>query len=146
MEQIQKKKKRKTLLIRALNPLEKDIDDSLSNFEKKLIKIFKYHIGKDNAISQRELFEKITGKEPDSIDVFKRAYLWNFIKATLSRLRSSEVLFVVSDSHNFYVLSNMEEYKTFERKVDNLIEGLKDTKNKARRWVEEGKYRYMQDY
>lgn len=129
------KRKKKQLLIKTLNPNEKEIRHSIVDIEKTLIKIFKNHIGKENAISSVELFDKVYNIEAQSINVFERAYLWNVLKAILMRLRSTEVLFVVNNSFDFYVLKTNDELKEYEGKVDRLIAGLNDIKAKARKWV-----------
>lgn len=123
------------LMIRSQNPKEIDIKNNQIELERKVRKIFKYHIGKANAITAYDLFNEVFGVKPDTISVFERSYLWNVLKVILSRLRSSSVLFIVNNNFDFYVLQTEQEYKDYESKLDRLISGLFESKKKAKLWV-----------
>ena len=125
----------KRLLIREMNPLEKDIRHNIQYIENKIISIFKYRVGKENSISSYEIFNQVFGIEPYRLTVFERAYLWNVVKSILTKLRSSMVLFVVNNGTDFYVLKTKDEYKIYESKVNNMIDSLNETKRRARKWV-----------
>lgn len=141
-----RKKSSKQLLIRMLNPLETDIHKSLYEIEEKLRKIFKYHIGKENAISAYDLFFQVWGKRPDSLNVFEKAYLWNTIRNILNKLRSVSELFVVNNGYEYYVLKTMNEYEEYAAKVDRLITGLKESKGRALSWVKRRVYNTRRPY
>lgn len=134
-------RKRRQLMIRLQNPDEEEIHRNVDEIESRIQSIFQNHIGSENAISSIELFKKVMKIDPEEITVFERAYLWNLIKAILSRLRGAEVLFVVNDNFNYYVLQTSEELSMFNTRVDNHIRGLKLLKKKAKDWVRKKSWR-----
>ena len=75
-----RKKKRKQLLIRLANPQESEIHRDINEIVKKIFEIFRYHIGKANAINSYDLFKEILSVEPEEVELFQRSYLWNVIK------------------------------------------------------------------
>ena len=97
IEQIifKKKKKKNALLLRIANPDEDTIHQDLNEVVKRLFKIFKYHIGKENSISAYDLFVQVFNIDPNSIDVFTRNYMWNVLTSIIKKLRSNEELFFI---------------------------------------------------
>lgn len=140
-EQLQKKRKRRQLLLRISNPNEKEIHRDIDALTNKLFKIFKYHIGKANAINSYDLFKEIFNCNPFDIDVYQREYLWNVVKNILMKLRSQGTLFIVSISQMHYVLQTKEEATEFKNRIDRMVKALNDVKDKADRWVEHENWR-----
>jgi hypothetical protein len=136
-----RKKKRKQLLIRLNNPQENEIHRDINEIIKKIFEIFRYHIGKANAINSYDLFKEIFSVEPEEVDLFQRSYLWNIIKMLLAKMRTNGELFTVNNGLNYYVLQTHEEAKKFKTKCNALIKAFKGMKKKADRWVYEEKWR-----
>ena len=141
-KQIMKKKLNQKLLLFDYNQLTREeILATLKEITVNLQKHFKRHIGFDNGTSPYEIFEAATGLDPNKLSIYKKDYWWNIIKKILSVQRSSEELFVVHRGHVWFVLQNVEECKQYESQINRTIEGLKDSKIKARHWVKENKWR-----
>lgn len=136
-----KKKKRKQLLIRLSNPQESEIHRDINEIVKRIFEIFRYHIGKANAINSYDLFKEIFSVEPEEVDLFQRSYLWNIIKMLLTKMRANGELFIVSTSQAYYVLQTHEEAKYFKKRCDTLIKAFKEVKKKADKWVTDEKWR-----
>lgn len=138
---LNRKRKKKHLLIRLQNPNEEEIHQDIDKIETAIFKVFSTHIGKENAITSYDLFKEIYKVYPEEVDVFQRAYLWEIIKNFLMKYRSMESLFVVNNGYSFYVLKTREEASVFKGKADRMIDGLQKQKIKADRWVTEEKWR-----
>lgn len=132
--------KKNRLLVKINNPDEKNLKRTLSELEKRIISIFRSHIGKANSISASDLFTIAIGEDPLKMDVFQRSYLWNVIKGIIHKLKMYEILFIVNDGINFYVLQTMEEFKVYEQRLDRMIESIKESKRRAYNWVKYKKY------
>jgi hypothetical protein len=136
-------KKRKSLLLCIQNPRESDINRNLQIIEKRIFNIMSKHIGIENSISSYELFEKVMNTNAEQLNVFERAYLWNVIRAIMSRLRGQEILFVVNSGSNYYILQSKEELKRYHKRVDTSINTLNELKKKASRWVKAQSWRNL---
>ena len=136
-----KKRKFGKLLLIDISCLSNDeVLKTKSEIIKRIIYIMKNHIGKENAISQYELFYKVFNIDPYSLDIYKREYYWNVISKRLSELRSSNVLFVINKSHILYVLKHENELKEYKERIDATISALEKSKEFAKEWVREKKW------
>lgn len=144
-EQIVKKKKRKyeeKLLLLDYNCLSKDeAIDTVAEIRKKLLKIFRSHIGKENSITPYQLFIEIFSRSPYEMDVFMRNYWWNIIKTILSNMRTEGTLFVVNQGRRLFVLQTIEESTAYKKGIDRHIEALNKTKIRADEWVNGQKWK-----
>ena len=138
-----KQRKRRRLNLEINNPDEKNMPQDAEEINKRIFKVFKHHIGKGNSITAYDLFTKIFGVAPEHVDVFKREYLWRVLKQILTNLRSNELLFVVNNNHDYYVLQSENELIMFKDKMDRVIDALHKTKNKADSWVKNKKWRTL---
>lgn len=134
------KKKKRRLLLHIANVDEEDIKQTVDAIVKKIFKVFKYCVGKDNGIEVRELFRRIYDVDPDEIDVFKRGYYWNVLKHLLTKLRSEESLFVVNEGTIYYVLHDEKELETFQKRLNVIRKNLDSVEEKAKLWVRKKKW------
>ena len=140
-QQIKKKKRKNSLLIGFNSLTDEEIFLELKDIQSQLKKVFKKHVGEENAISPQELFKEIFQVNPEYIDIFKRKYWWDILKGMLRHLRSEENLFVINKKTKLFVLSNEKECTDFKKIIDRDIESLKSVKIKADKWVRQKKYK-----
>jgi hypothetical protein len=137
------KKKRKLLFI-DFNQIERDeVIKTIKEIREKLLKIFKNHIGKENAINPVELFEQIYNVNPFIIDIYKREYWYNILKAVIRQLKKENSCFVVITQHQLYVLHTEEELLAYRKKSDNHIKNIEDDKIRATEWIENKKWQEL---
>lgn len=141
-QQILQKKKRKRLLISydSIDKFDKIL--TIEEISKKLLKCFKYHIGKENGITPYELFVFVYEIKPENVDVYKREYLWGLIKKILSSFRTINSIFVINDRTILYVLRTQDEYNKFSQSIDRHIKSLELIKHNAKEWI---KHRMWED-
>jgi hypothetical protein len=139
-----KKKRGEFLLLTDFECLSDDeIIKSISNIRLRLRNIFRTHVGENNSITPVDLFEKVYGINPDSLDIFKKTYWWNVLKNVLRQMRSEDTLFVINKGTKLFVLQTEEEAETFKDRVDRDIERMKNIKIKADEWVAERKWKKL---
>ena len=125
------------LLLFDYNQLSREeILATLKEITVNLQKHFKNHVGFANATSPHEIFEVVTGLDPNTLSIYKREYWWNVIRKTMSKLRAAEDLFIIHRGQNWFVLQTKEECTQYKTILDRSIQGLKDSKIKADKWVE----------
>ena len=142
-KQIQKKKKKSSnihLLMSYESLSEEEILNDLDSIKKKLIQFFSHHIGQENSTDSKAVFEAIYGINPEFIDIFKRAYWWNVLKAVLRDLKHNDRLFVINRGSMLFVLKTKQEANNYKDLTDKHIEQLKINKKKADEWVRKKKY------
>ena len=144
MQELLIKKKRKRMDINLLLQYDElsteETHLTIADLRKKLLSIFKWHVGKENAITPVDLFIKIYGVHPATIDLYKRAYLWNVVKATLTGMRHDDTLFIINRSHYLYVLQSSDELAQFEKQQNAHIEAIKNNIIRAKSWVKKKKW------
>ena len=136
-----KKKKKKGLYISFGSLTQDEAIQSIHDIRVKLIKVFRSHIGLENAITPVQLFQEVFRVDPDSVNVFQRNYWWGIIERVLRQLRSEETLFVINKRVKLFVLRSQDELTLYKKGVDAHIENLKGMKVKADRWISEEKWR-----
>lgn len=143
----QKRKKKKLSTIVLLTDYDcltrEEILTELNVIRTKLKKIFKNHIGKENFITPYDLFKQVFDTDPHYMDVFKRGYWWNIIKASIRVLRNQGDAFIINNGKQLYVLKTEEELKIYKKRVDNDIKHLKTSKKIATEWVMKKKWRNL---
>jgi hypothetical protein len=131
-----KKKRSKTILLTDYECLSEELVlSTLEQMSDRLKIVFRSHIGKENSITPMELFTKIYGVNPMELDVFKRNYWWNVLKAVLKNMKRNNMIFVINKGRKLFVLHSYEEAREYEQKVDRDIKSLKENKKKAYEWV-----------
>lgn len=141
-----KKKKRKfeeSLLLMDYNCLTKEeAIETVADIRKKLLKIFKYHIGEQNAITPYNLFVELFGVGPYEMDIYKRTYWWNILKKVMAGMRSDGSLFVINNhGRRLYVLQTKTEANTYKAGVTKNIEALRRSMANADDWVAKEKWK-----
>jgi hypothetical protein len=139
MAQITKKKKR--LLIGYESLAGSEIVLILHEIISRLKSVFKNHIGKENSISASELFEEIYNVAPEKVQVYKREYWWNVLKRVIRQLRSNQECYIINMRGDLYVLKTIEEYNEYAKMLDRDIAAIKESKRKAKEWVENEEYK-----
>lgn len=138
---IKKRRKRKDyVLMLSENVSEEEAYATVEDIRKELVKVFRYHIGEENAITPVNLFIKVYGVNPNEIDVFRRNYMWNVVKTILKQLRNDDTMFVINKGTKLFVLKTEPEKVAFKKRMDRNIEQLKSLKVKADEWVDKKKY------
>jgi hypothetical protein len=135
------KKKRKLLFIDFNQVEREEIIKTIKEIREKLIKIFRSHIGKENAINPVELFEQVYNVNPFIIDIYKREYWYNILKAVIRQLKKENSCFVVITQQKLYVLHTEEELLAYKKKSDNHIKNIEDDKTRAEKWIKDKGYR-----
>lgn len=144
LKQTYKKKKKKRLLSIRFASLDKEeLVATIHEISVKLKSVFRNHIGKEQSISQRDLFEKVYNVDLeyyDSSKIYWIAFWWDILKRTIRELRRTEECFIVCNHTRYYVLETEQELKEFKQMVDKDIKALNETKLKAERWVKNRKF------
>lgn len=141
--QIKKKKRKdaeKILLIDYGCLDQNEIIQTLAEIRRRLIAIFRSHVGQENSISPSQLFHEVFGINPQLVDIYKREYWWNILKKVLSDMRRTGELFVVNKSKFLFVLQTKDELEEVLAKYDHNIKALKEMKDKAKQWVSRQRY------
>ena len=113
------------------------------HIKEKLKVIFSSHIGKENQISNVDLFEAVYGFDPSQTSTFQREFFWNVLKKILRHMRKDEELFVIIGTISSYVLKTQEEYGLFRKSTNRHIHSLEVLKVKAKRWVDNKSWRAL---
>lgn len=142
---IKKKKKRLVRMFLEEAPEEKEEVITRDEMVKLIVKVFRHHIGNEQAIRARDLFVKIIGIAPEEMDVFRRNYWWNVIKTLLRQLRHENALFVVykTGSHKLFVLQSKEELVYVKKRADQSIANMEKVKKNATEWYKQEKWRNL---
>lgn len=144
MTTILKKKKKEMLLLTSYEamPLE-DIMKTLAEIRKELFRIFKNHIGRENAISPYELFYEVFGVKADTLDLYTRNYWYLVLKRVITTLRREGDIFIINNGYHLFVLRSEEELDKFKKRTDRHIKALEEVKTKAEEWIDGKKWRYL---
>ncbi len=143
MKQKQKyKKKSKKLLLFDYNQLTREeMLATVKEIIERLFKHFKHHIGSENSTTPHEIFVAIIGIEPDDVSIYKREYWWNVIKSIMSKLRSSEDIFIIHRGTLWFVLQTQQESNQYKEILDRSILAMQKGKVKADKWVRNKSWR-----
>ncbi len=133
----EQKKRRKKLLFYGF---EQDQNVTSKILIEKMKIFFKSHIGKENAVSPVALFERIIGKNPQYLNIYEKMFYWKWINQMISRMRTSNELFIINEGNKLYVLQTLEEANYYKRRADGAIKGLKHNKKNADLWVKNKKW------
>jgi len=134
-EQILEKKKKKLLFIDFNQVDREEVIKTIKEIREKLLKIFRNHIGKENAINPVELFEQIYNVNPFILDIYRREYWYNILKSVIRQLKKENSCFVVITQQKLYVLRTEEELLAYKKKSDNHIKNIEDDKTRANLWI-----------
>jgi|WetSurMetagenome_2_1015567.scaffolds.fasta_scaffold10513_7 hypothetical protein len=137
-----KRKRKETLLLTGIDSMSpSDIILTIVEIKGKLKKIFKNHIGRENAINPYDLFISVFNIQPNTLDIFQRNYWYSVLKRIITQMRREEEMFIINNGYHLFVLQTQEEEKKFDEKIDRHIDYLKDIKKKARKWVRYKKWK-----
>ena len=113
---------------------------TLAEIRKRLIEIFRKHIGLENAINPTEVFMHLYKVNPLNLDIFKRMFWWDIAKRVMRDLRSENELFIINKRTKLFVLKSQEEADAYKNILDKDIKAMKEMKIKADIWVRNKKY------
>jgi hypothetical protein len=136
-EKQDKKKKKKEQKSVTLNSLE---------IKSRLQKHFSFHIGEVNATNREEIFRAVTGVSSQMIDGYTRFYWWSIIEKMIRRLRRENNVFVIKKNGNYFVLKEQNESDYFKKVCDKAIKGMEKAQVRADEWVENEKWRDVENY
>ena len=103
--------------------------------------IFKYHIGKEQAISRFEIFEEILKTNPYRMDIYRRHYWWKLIERCIKEMK--EECFVTRKGSSYFVLKNEEELAYYLKMTKRMIGNIRESQTKASSWVKNKKWKYI---
>ena len=135
-EQEQKKQKQK----------QESFTLTKSVIRNKLLNHFSNHIGKENKTSVQEIFQVVVGINPHQVDSFMRFYWWNFIERIIRELRKLDRCFIIKQQGNYYVLKEQGEADYYKKVCDKAIKGMENAQTRADEWVENEKWRDVENY
>jgi hypothetical protein len=142
--EVKKKKRKEIILLTDYSCLDRnDILRTLTEIREELKKIFRNHIGFENAISPYELFYQIFKINPQLLDIYKRNYWYQILKRMITELRKSGEVFIINNGYSLFVLKSEEELKRFKEKTDRHIQALKNSEQRAKEWVKKQKWRNL---
>lgn len=109
----------------------------------RIVFIMRNHIGKSNAITPKELFIKVFGRNPDDLHVFEKNFYWNLILILLHELRKENRCFVINRVKHLFVLETQEECNDFIKRMDSVIKAIEFTQDRGIKWVNEKRFKNM---
>lgn len=111
--------------------------------EKKLMEIFKNHIGFERAVTPVELITKIYKIKYSRETYYKFIALWEDVKKVLRLMGSQQLLMVVYRQHKAFVLKTEEELEYSKMMIDARIQGLRNRKKYEKEWVKKQLWRKL---
>lgn len=144
MENKIKRKRKQLFLLTGVDCLTQDEAIlTLTEIKKKIKKIFRSHIGQDNAITPYDLFYEVFNVNPALIDIFKRNYWYSVLKRVISQMRREGDCFIINRGSSLFVLQTQEESNKFKEGINRHISYLKEIKYKADFWVRRQKWKEL---
>lgn len=126
----------------------KDITgENIVQISRKIIALMSRHIGKDNAISKRNIFKHFFGI-PDNYNQYQQMYLWGKLLTVMSYVRRKTKCFIVSEHRStdyyFFVAKNQSDANVYIKGADERIMGLKNMQKRAQKAVDEGWHKIVE--
>lgn len=146
---ILKKKKLETILERLVDIDFSELtqDDRIEITEKlrkRLLEIFKFHIGESNAIFSSDLFENIYLEDVSKVDYFKARYLFQLINLMLSKMRMDSSLFVINKhGYKYFVVKTLEEANEFKSRMNRIAKSYIYSGDKCVVYVKKQKWKEL---
>ena len=113
--------------------------------QNKLLRHFQYHVGEENKTTSEEIFQVIIGLNSSMIDSYARFYWFDIIQKIMRKLRRQDKCFIIKKSDCYFVLQSMEECRYYQGLCDNAIDKMEKAKIRAEAWVENEKWRNMEN-
>lgn len=113
--------------MQLLQKLTRKPTQQLNNTElrQQVVGVMKEHLGKENAITQQDLFKKIYGN-PEHFSDLELLGKWMAIRQSLHYLRKNSYCFVVSQHNNgtmeFFVIKDKADADVYKVQIVNQIE------------------------
>jgi hypothetical protein len=108
---------------------------------RRLIAVFKKHIGIDNKLSQRELFAEVMGFEPKDISHLEGWAIWTMISECLHLLRQRTKCQPISENIHgvryYWVANSWSDAKIYSDFLDTQIKAMHRAKHRMSRAIEE---------
>jgi len=114
---------------------------NIEELTKKIILVMSKHIGEENAILSTEFFEQVYETNPEDVDVYERRYLWEAILRINSKLRSTNVMFIITKYNLSFVLKSMDERDDYHKVQNARKKSIDRLKRNATQWVAEEKWK-----
>lgn len=109
---------------------------------KKLMQIFKNHIGEEDKITTEKLFEKVYKSSPQDVTDLQYFLLQTQISVAISRMRQETNCFIVRNGSFLWVAKTYDDAHLFKRQVAERVKGLVTA---AQRCDTAVKYRWYKD-
>lgn len=109
----------------------------------RLLAHFKYHIGEDEATNSTEIFQVVTGINPQFVDSLTRFYWWSIIEKSIRKLRREDTAFIIKKEGKFFVLKSQEEADYYKAVCTKAIGHMENAKKRADNWIEQKKWKNL---
>jgi hypothetical protein len=107
---------------------------------RKIIALMSKHIGRDNAISKRNVFKHFFGS-PENYNQYQQAYLWQKLLAVMGYVRRKTKCFIVGEhkatDYYFFVAKTQTDANIYIKRAEDSINGLKGMQKRVQRAVDE---------
>jgi len=141
---LKRKKRKSNRILNITGDLDSEESEStVHEIRRRLLLVFKNHIGRENAITPFDLFYSVYRVNPQSIDIYRRGYLWIILRRIIKEMRKDKTIFIVNEKTRLYVLKTVEECYKLKNGIDRHIENLKGIKAYADEWIREEKWRKL---
>jgi len=115
---------------------------------RKVIALMSKHIGRENAISKRNVFKHFFGL-PENFNQYQQTFIWGKLLSVVGYIRRKTKCFVIcehrSSDYYFYVLKGQSDANVYIKQADDRIRGLRGMQARAQKAVSEKWYIKVQD-
>lgn len=137
------KKKVITKKLSEGKPTYEKLIENVGLLKMKIRIVMRRHIGEENFITPVELFKCVYAKDPMKVEYYKRYFLWNVIKKTITNMRKEDEIYIINKSRYLFVLKSEKEYDNHHKFLERNIKGIKQSQRRARDWVLNEKWRNL---
>lgn len=107
---------------------------------RKLLTVFKHHIGEENKVSAKQLFRKVYKAPMDDVNDLQLYLLSNQLNVAMSFMRLHTNCFIVRNHSHLWVAKSQADYDLFNRVVKARIKGLENLRDRCGNAIQERWY------
>ena len=132
---LQKKKQKK-----ELQKFQR-IELSINALAKRLLKIMRSHVGRENSLSRSQLFFKVYGHPESYFTTLQLIALWTLLKRAMHRCRQRTKCFITNEykkgNYHYFVVKDWQDAQVYDRIVKRTIKALNGMNARCQKAVEE---------
>lgn len=98
---------------------------------RKLLTIFRNHVGEENSISAKQLFKKVYKSPVEDVNSLQLYLLSNQLSVALAFMRQHSNCFVVRNQSYLWVAKTQNDYALFDRITKARIKGLENIRDRC---------------